>query len=193
MKKTTMVLAILAFACGCEGFRYPASEAQKQNAWLHLRTTQLTAEQSAAEETSDTLQALASLASRQSEAFVADYGVPRELPTARDAETVLAAGGAIAAQARTDGTRRIDPWTAADGLLELGIGLAGLLGGAAGLKAAAFLRQAREKAAALREIVQGNELFKQLHAEAAEAFKQAQKNQSPATRKLVTELKQTAA
>lgn len=189
MKKKPVFLAILVLVFGCEGFRYPATEAQKENAWLHLRTTQLAREQAASEAASETLQSLAELACEQSGAFVADYGVPRELPESGDAEVILSGAGVIADQARADGARRIDPWTAADSLLELGIGIAGLLGGAYGLKAAGFLKQAREKAQALKEIVRGNELFKQLHADSAEAFKEAQENQSPATRKLVTELK----
>lgn len=178
MKKKMVFLATLLLGCGCEGFRYPATEAQKQNAWLHLRTTQLTAEQAASETASETLQSLAAVSARQSEAFVADYGLPQEVSSGASTEQILASAEAIARQARIDSARRIDPWSAADGLLELGIGLAGLVGGAWGLKAVAFLKQAREKAQALKEIIQGNEIFKQ-----------AQKNQSPATRQLVTELK----
>jgi hypothetical protein len=181
--------AALLFVCGCGGFRFPATEAQKQNAWLHLWTTQLTAEQAAAETASETLRALAVLSAEQSQAFVADCGLPGQVPAASSAEQILASAGAIAQQARADGARRIDPWSAADGLLELGIGLAGLVGGVYGLKAAAFLRQAREKSQALKEIIRGNELFKQIHADSAEAFKEAQENQSPSTRRLVTELK----
>jgi hypothetical protein len=51
------------------------------------------------------------------------------------------------------------------------------------------LRQAREKSAALKEIVAGNELFKQLYPEQAERFKEAQAKQSAATKQIVTELK----
>lgn len=189
MKKGNVWLATLLFVCGCGDFRFPATEAQKQNAWLHLRTTQLTAEQAADETASQTLQGLAGLSAEQSQAFVADYGLPQEVPSGASAEQILASAEAIARQARADGARRIDPWSTADGLLELGIGLAGLVGGAWGLRAAAFLKQAREKSQALKEIIQGNEIFKQIHADSAEAFKQAQKNQSPATRQLVTELK----
>jgi len=52
---------IVLFVCGCGGFRFAATEAQKQNAWLHQRTAQLTAEQAAAETSSKTLQDLAAL------------------------------------------------------------------------------------------------------------------------------------
>lgn len=189
MKKGHVFLTILVFVCGCEGFRQPPTDAQKQNAWLHLRTTELAAERSISEETSETMRGLAALAQEQSEAFVADYGMPKEIGANCDAESILSAAGAVARQARQDSARRIDPWTAADGLLELGIGIAGLVGGAYGLKAAGFLKQAREQAQALKEIIRGNEIFKQLHDESAEGFKEAQKNQSPATRRLVTELK----
>jgi hypothetical protein len=189
MNCKTVLLATLFFGCGCENFRFLATEAQKQNAWLHLRTTQLTAEQAADETASQTLQDLAAMSAQQSQAFVADCGLPSQVPAAASADQILASAGAVAQQAQADGARRIDPWSAADGLFELGIGLAGLIGGAYGLKAAAFFRQAREKAQALQEIIHGNELFKQVHTESAEAFKEAQENQSPATRRLVTELK----
>jgi hypothetical protein len=42
---------------------------------------------------------------------------------------------------------------------------------------------------ALKEIIQGNELFKQQQPSQADAFKAAQQNQSPETRQLVAALK----
>jgi len=180
---------IVLFVCGCGGFRFAATEAQKQNAWLHQRMAQLTAEQAAAETSSKTLQDLAALSALQSQAFIADCGLPERVPSAASAEQILSSAEAIARQAQTDGARRIDPWSAADGLIELGIGLAGLVGGIYGLKAADFFQQAREKSKALREIITGNELFKQMHAKSAPAFKEAHENQSPSTRRLVAELK----
>jgi hypothetical protein len=48
------------------------------------------------------------------------------------------------------------------------------------------LRAAREKSKALKEIVAGNELFKQLWPEHADRFKEAQWKQSAATKKIVT-------
>ena len=82
-----------------------------------------------------------------------------------------------------------DVFELADGLMELGIALAGLVGGAYGIRIARYLKQAREKSRALKEIVAGNELFKQLWPEHADRFKEAQRKQTPPTRQIVTQLK----
>ena len=111
MKKSRVFLTVLLLVCGCEAFRYPVTEAQKENAWLHRQTTHLTAEQARTEQTSQTLQDLTALARRQSEAFVADYGPPKEIPIAVDADAILAAAPATAQQAEADSARRIDPVT----------------------------------------------------------------------------------
>ena len=63
-------------------------------------------------------------------------------------------------RAVVDAAARPDPWAAADSLLELGIGVSALLGGVYGARAVKYLKEAREKAKALKEVVQGNELFK---------------------------------
>ena len=76
-----------------------------------------------------------------------------------------------------------------DGAMELGIGVAGLLGGVYGLRIATFLKQTKDKSRALKEIIEGNELFKQLCPTVVSDFKQVHANQSPATRTLVTEMK----
>lgn len=190
MNRFNVILTLLIFAGGCEGFRRPATQAQKQNAWFHLRTAQLAAEQAVSEQTSALLQDLTALSYRQSCAFAADYGLPQEMGPALTAQEILAAAGPVAVRAQADSSAaEWKPWSMADGLLELGLALAGLLGGAWGLKAAAFFRQAREKSDALKEIVRNNELFKTFCPDAVEAFKQAQSVQSPSTRRLVTELK----
>jgi hypothetical protein len=190
MKDLKWFLTLFLFAGGCAGFRGPATQTQKQNAWLHLRTAQLSAEQAAAEQSSSLLQNLTALSYEQSRAFAADYGLPEELPLLT-AQEILAAAPSVAAQAQAD-SHSLQPWSFADGLLDLGLALAGLLGGAWGLKAAAFFKQAREKSDALKEIVRNNELFKTLYPDAAPSFKQAQSAQSPSTRRLVTELKTSA-
>ena len=112
--KQLSVISLLALLClcGCEGFRYAATEAQKENAWV-----------------------------------------------------------------------------LAEGAMELGIAIAGLVGGVYGIRIAAYLRAAREKSKAIKEIVEGNELFKQLWPEQADRFKEAQRKQSAATKKIVTQLK----
>ena len=129
------------------------------------------------------------MAAQQSEAFVLDYGLPTERPAMDSVEAMLADGPALATQAAIDAQRRPDAWALTDAAMELGVGLAGLLGGVYGLRIATFLRQARQKSQALKEIVAGNELFKQLCPTATGDFKQAHANQSPATRTLVTEVK----
>ena len=77
----------------------------------------------------------------------------------------------------------------ADSAMELGIAICALLGGVYGTRAVRFLKEARAKSKALKEIIQGNELFKDLNAEQTAAFKNAHKKQSAETRKLVAELK----
>ena len=66
---------------------------------------------------------------------------------------------------------------------------AALLGGVCGTRAVQFLKIARTKSQALKEIVKGNELFKQQQPSQAKAFKAAQQNQSPETRQLVAAMK----
>ncbi len=51
------------------------------------------------------------------------------------------------------------------------------------------LKLARQKSAALREVVRGNELFKQQHRESKEFFKEAQQHQSAQTRQLVAAMR----
>jgi hypothetical protein len=190
MKKVIIVLLGCVLLSGCDGFRFAAREEQKQNAYLHWRVAELAAAQAKAEETSPQLQGLTGLASRQGRAFAADYGMPRELPAADNAEQILhGSGAAIAATAYQQSMERPDVWQMADGAMNLGIGLAGLLGGAYGIRATQFLKQAREKSKALKEIIEGNELFKQNCPTQAAAFKDAQAGQSTETRKIVTEVK----
>ncbi len=57
------------------------------------------------------------------------------------------------------------------------------------MRIAAFLRQARTKSDALREIIYGNEAFKKLNKDSVAAFKSAHRDQSPQTKKIVTEVK----
>ena len=73
--------------------------------------------------------------------------------------------------------------------MEFGIGLCALFGGVCGTRAVQFLKNARTKSQALKEIVEGNELFKQQQPSQAKAFKAAQQNQSPETRQLVAAMK----
>ena len=67
--------------------------------------------------------------------------------------------------------------------------LCGLAGGIYGARAVRFFKQAKVKSQALKEIIQGNELFKKQNADSSQAFKDAQKGQSTETRQIVTEMK----
>ena len=187
--KTAMMMVLSVVLTGCGGVRFAATEPQKQNAWAHRRTCELARETAREEKASQSLAGLTALAAQQSEAFVLDYGLPKEPPAMETAEAALAAGPTLAQQAASDAQRRPDAWALTDAAMELGVGLAGLLGGVYGLRIATFLKQAQQKSQALKEIVEGNELFKQLCPTAASDFKQAHANQSAATRTLVTEVK----
>lgn len=183
------VFCILA-CIGCEGLRFAPSEKQKQNAWLHNRTTLVAAETARDENTSERLKVLTELSELQSRAFVSYAGLPKEFPQAETAEDILAQSSfQLARTAGGESADRPDPWQTADSVFELAIGISALVGGVYGTKAAKFLKDARVKSQALKEIVRGNELFKQQNESAAAAFKQAQQNQSPETKALVAEIK----
>ncbi len=191
MKK--MLLAILGFCFllgGCDSMRFAPTEAQKQNAWLHNRTTAVTAECARAEEASEKLQALAGLSELQSRAFVSYCGLPKEFPRAETAEDILAQSNFELAQtAMVESAQRPDAWQLADSVFELAIGISALLGGVYGTRAVRFLKEARAKSKALQEVIVGNELFKGQNKEYASAFKEAHKDQSPTTRQIVTQMK----
>jgi len=183
-------LAVTLFVAGCDSLRLAPSEQQKQNAWLHGRTTVLTAQTAQSEETSPELQALTRLSELQSRSFASYFGLPKEYPAAESAEDVLAQSNwQLANTALTESAQRPDPWQLADAMLELGIGVCALFGGVYGTRAVRFLKNARTKSQALQEVVAGNELFKKQNQAQSQAFKTAHQNQSPATRQLVAQLK----
>jgi len=191
MRRLILILSVV-FVCGCDTLRFAPDQSQKENAYLHWRVTEEAARLAGQEQTSQELAGLTALASSQSGAFVADYGLPKSLPAAGGAEELLSGGvQETAGLAWESASRRPDVWQVSEGLLEFGLGIAGLVGGAYGIKAAQFLRKAQEKSKALKEIVEGNELFKQLNADSVQMFKQAQASQSPSTRTLVAELKKS--
>lgn len=191
MRRITMSLTLLCgILAGCESLRFAPTEAQKQNAWLHNRTAIVTAETARTEDTSPTLQALTQLGEVQSRAFSTYYGLPKEFPPAETAEDILAESNfQLASTALQESTDRPDPWQVADSMLEMGIGICALLGGVYGTRAVRFLKDARGKSDALKEIIAGNELFKKQNQSDAAAFKQAHQNQSPQTRQLVAAIK----
>lgn len=191
MKKIYMTL-ILCGMClaGCENLRFVPGEVQKQNAWLHNRTAIAISEKAKVENTSEQLKKLTQLSEIQSRAFSSYYGMPKEFPSVDTVEQILCESNfQLADTAMTESLERPEGWEMADNIFELVIGISALLGGVYGTKAVTFLREARLKSAALKEIIQGNELFKQRQSESAAAFKEAQKNQSTETRQLVAQMK----
>ena len=72
--------------------------------------------------------------------------------------------------------------------LELGLGLAGLIGGAYGVRVVRTIKQLRDKSQALKEIVSGNEYLRQQHPEMKTFFKEAHQHQSVGTRAIVAEM-----
>jgi hypothetical protein len=188
------ILTTLTLLCGilvgCDSLRFTPTEAQRQNAWLHNRTAIVTAETARAEDTSPTLQALTQLGEVQSRAFSVYCGLPKEFPQAETAEDILAESNfQLASTALQESAERPDPWQVADSMLEMGIGICALLGGVYGTKAIRFLKDARGKSEALKEIITGNELFKKQNQSQTAAFKQAHQNQSAQTRQLVAATK----
>lgn len=186
----SLVAAMMLASAGCDSLRLAPSEEQKQNAWLHNRTTEVAAETARSEQASAQLQALTRLSELQSRSFTAYCGLPREYPQAETAEQILAESSWETANAALgQSAERPDPWQAADSAMEIGIGIAALFGGVLGTRAVKFLQTARTQATALKEIIQGNELFKQQNADQVAAFKAAQQNQSAETRQFVTAMK----
>lgn len=191
MKKIVATLIpMCVLLIGCETLRFAPSEAQKQNAWLHNRTAQVTAETAKDEQASEELQSLTQLSELQSRAFISYCGLPKEFPQAESAEDILRESNwQLARTALTQSTDRPDAWQVADSALELAIGISALLGGVYGTRAVRFLQDARTKSQALKEIIAGNELFKKQNESAVSAFKESHSNQSAQTRSLVAQMK----
>jgi hypothetical protein len=199
MMRKILASVLLEFCflfAGCDSLRFAPTEAQKQNAWLHNRTAAITAETAKGENASENLQTLTKLSELQSRAFVSYNGLPKEFPQAETAEDVLAQSNwQLARTALAESAERPDAWQVADSALELAIGVCALLGGVYGTRAVQFLRDAQTKSKALKEIIEGNELFKKQAAllpndkPAVLAFKEAHKDQSPETRQIVAEMK----
>jgi hypothetical protein len=185
----TLILSCLLLV-GCESLRFAPTETQKQNAWLHNRTTTIAADTAKTQGASGKLQALTRLSKLQSGACISYYGLPKELPQADTAEEVLAESNFQLAQtALAESAERPDAWQVADNVFELAIGISALLGGVYGTRAVRFLKGARTRSKALQEIITGNELFKSQHTDQAGAFKKAHQKQSPQTRQLVAQMK----
>jgi hypothetical protein len=191
MRRSGTIVAVgMLFCAGCAGLRFGPSEAQKQNAWVHNRTAAIASQTAQAEQSSEKLQELTKLSETQSQAFVAYYGLPEELPKADTVNDVLSESNKqLAATAIKESGQRPNAWDIADSTMELGIAIAGLFGGAGAIRVMSFLQQAKAKSNALKEIVLANEIFKKTNPNATEAFKDAQRNQSPLTKQIVAECK----
>ena len=195
IKKRMMVMSagfVLAAVVtgGCDSFRFAPGQAQKQNTYLHHKTVRVASMRARQESASEQLQKLTDRASRQSEAIMAYYGLPREIPASDSVEQLLSEESeSITSSARQEAIERPDPWDMADHLLELGLAFAGVVGGVYGSRAAGVIKQTRQKTRAIREIVTGNELFKKQYPEQVDSFKQSHIDQSESTRKLVTAMK----
>ena len=191
MKKFLAILIVLFFLlAGCDSLRFAPGEAQKQNVWLHSRTTAVAAATAEDEAATEKLQALTKLSQLQSRAITSYYGLPKELPQADTAEQILSESNwQLGRMALVESAERPDAWQVADNALDLGIGICALLGGVYGTRAVRFLKQARTKSKALQEIIAGNEFFKKQNESSVASFKQAQKLQSPQTRQIVAEVK----
>jgi hypothetical protein len=196
MKLITLLIvsvALLVGIAGCEsmGMRWAATETQKENAYVHERTAALAANRAEQEGTSTTLQELTELSQVQSEAFVADYGLPAERPLIRTPEDALdESNWQRGRDALVDGQRKPDTFDIVDGGLTLALALSGVVGGAYGVKIKKYVTIAKQKSDALREIVAGVDTMKQdNNYEAYLRFKASQDNQSVATKKLVAEIK----
>jgi hypothetical protein len=191
MTKTLVTLTALAvISTGCDSLRFAPSEQQKENAWLHNRTAIVAAETAKTEQTSEKLQALTELSELQSRTFVSFCGLPEEFPKAETTEDILAQSNwQLARGALAESAERPDTWQVADSAIELAIAVCALLGGVYGTRAVGFLKDARTKSAALKEIIAGNELFKKQNPAQAPVFKEAHQAQSPQTRQIVAEMK----
>lgn len=194
MKRVFLISIIMCiFMLGCETLRLAPTEIQKQNAYLHQRTTRLAADTAKNENASEQLQALTDLSHLQSQSYTSYFGLPKELPQTDTAQDILVQSNYDLAVASLEQSSRrpevSDIFDQADAMFDLAIGIAAVIGGVCGTKAVRFLKDTKAKSQALREVIQNNELFKKQNPDSADAFNQTQANQSPETKILVTEVK----
>lgn len=75
-------------------------------------------------------------------------------------------------------------------IFDAALAVCGVLGGAGAVRAGAAIAGAKRSYNALREIIAGNERFKQDNPEAKESFKLAQSGQSTETKQIVRRVKE---
>ena len=144
-----LIVACLSL-CGCDNLRITPTEPQKQIAYQAVVTAR-EVEAVGTDAHSPAAQQLADATA----VSLAYTGLPAD-PVIVDYPTTLASAGQNAARRPTPD----EIWSEADGWIDLGIAIAGLFGGGAGIAATQFLVKARQKSRALREVVAGNEKLK---------------------------------
>lgn len=189
MKWILVMAVMVVFCAGCEsiGLRNTATESQKQVAW-HGHLSAMAVEKEGTGPHSPAAKKLV----QATQVALTDTGLPKN-PNIVDYETT-------AAQAQKDAA--LKPTTEqAFQAVEQGLSLAAELaivfgvGGTSigGLKLAEWIKKARQKSDALKEIVQNNELLKKADAAAYTAMKNAQRNQTEKTKQVVAAVKTNAA
>jgi hypothetical protein len=199
MKRTSEMTCVLAgviimmvagLLSGCENIRFAPDQNQKKNAWLHQQTCEYAADAAREQNVPGELQKLTELSDIQSRAFTAYFGMPDELPRIQSIEDLIGEENfELAYAAAESASQRPDGWQVAEAAMNLGIAISAIVGGVYGTKVACYIKQAKQKAKALKEIIEGNELFKSNNVETADAFKQAHSAQSPETQVLVKQIK----
>lgn len=153
-----VALACMASFCGCDSLRWAPSEAEKQNAALHVQTSQALAARIEPNKTADTLDdALADLNAKQAGAITAHYGPPKE-PVPQVPWEDLPATAPVTDEAGQDAAQRPDVFDLTDFAIDNveAIAIALGLGGAA----AGAIARAKATSKALRETVGGIQKYR---------------------------------
>jgi len=175
-----IILLLISLCGGCTevGLRFAPSQAIKANAEL---TNQLARKINT--EGTDPGSSASNEVVAGTTASLAYTGRPNEAPNPDSFTTVND-------QALTDATDRPDVAGTMDSMLELGLGVAALFGGAGGIKLAQNLKTMHAKAKGFTEVVTQNDIFKTIASpEEWAKFKRAFAAQTPATQKLVAGVK----
>lgn len=189
-KSTIFIIISLCMVAGCDNLRFAPSQSMKSNAWLHQKTTKMAADIAEEENVSEQLQQLAAISHLQSQPFVGYFGLPEKIPSAATFEQIVSeSSNAITEKAFAESIKRPGFLDITDAVINVALAVTAVFGGVYGAKFAGFLKMAKNKTLALREIIEGNELFKMRFPEQAENFKDSQYLQSPETRKMVSEMK----
>jgi hypothetical protein len=193
MKKIMILLLIMSvLSGGCSAMKRSPDATQKMNAYLLKKTADAAAKIACEENADSQLCRLASLASRQSDAVLEYYGGPLQEYEIPIEDLIGEESQKISQAAFENAALASKPVEAVNDFVDIAIGVLGLFGGAAGVKAASFLTNAKIKANALEEIIAGNEQFKKTYPQYSKFFKKAQTNQSQPTKELVTKIKDKA-